>query len=163
MIEEEYPEDATISVAQLLDDYANHFVHSDWNYTRNHEIKSIRYTNDTDTLRHRLNRGWRFLTSSKKHGLIYDHSLRWRIRLFFHSLRRDDNLPDGSLDSGGVLVYWEENGEYIQLVQPSVGALLATFLKECPKHKHAKLITAELERIRAGYSERLSKEGNDNE
>ena len=141
-----------------LDWAANHFVHRDWDYTRTTHIKSIRYDLEYDprqTLRHRISIGWHFLTrSSKRHGIIYKGSLWWRVRMFFYCLQREKNLPDGVLDGGNVITHWEETGEYLQLVQPSVGALLVNFLKSEPEHPHAKLIIAELERIHQRYEER---------
>jgi len=145
------------TAVETLDFLANHFAFRDWDYTRNTDIKSIRYLKDVGTFGERFKRGWIHLTRSKKSGLLYDTSFSMKVRMFFYCLELDPMLPDGSLNNGGVISFWEEDGEYIQMVQPSVGCLLVDFLKECPDHKHAKIITAELERIQARYSERIAK------
>lgn len=139
-----------------LDFYANHFYPRNWDYTRLHQIKRISYDPDydyTETLEYRIKRAFRFLFG--KAVIFPKSSLYWRVRMFFYVLKRDKNLPDGILDGGNVITHWEETGEYLQLVQPSVGALLATFLKEEPENPHAKLIIAELERISDRYDERI--------
>lgn len=147
-----------LDAVYYLDAYANHFSERDWNYTRKTDIKDIRYTGERlDPLSKRLTSGFHFLFRSKKHGIIYDNGFWLRIRMFFYSLERYKNAPDGHLDSGKILVLWEEDGEYLQMVQPTVGALLANFLKEDPEHPHAKIIIAELDRILAGYSERIDR------
>lgn len=146
----------TNKAVKYLDFTANHFVHRDWNYTRDTDIENILYTKgNRETFKQHISSAFRFLLTSKKHGVIYDNSLWGRIGMFFYCLKRNVNTPDGQLDDGNILVMWEESGEYLQMVQPSVGALLANFLKAEPEHPHAKLIIAELERILNGYSKRL--------
>jgi hypothetical protein len=140
---------------QYLDDLANHFAHRDWDYTRNHNIKHIRYKDEErDTLKYRVGRSLRWMF--KKTSYI-PSSFKWKLILAFYALKKQDHLPDGHLDGGNVITHWEETGEYLQMVQPSVGALLVNFLKEDPDHKHAKLIIAELDRISNRYSERIKK------
>lgn len=139
-----------------LDFYANHFYPRNWDYTRVHQLKKIRYDSSydaTETFRYRIQRAFRFIFG--KAIMSTGFSPYWRVRMFFYALKRDKNLPDGILDGGNVITHWEETGEYLQMVQPSVGALLATFLKEEPENPHAKLIIAELERISDRYSERI--------
>jgi hypothetical protein len=148
---------------KYLDLAANHFKHNDWNYTRLSHIKSIRYESEYDKnnkLLHRVKECliWLFgptpdfIKSINKKVVDRFES---RIRIAIFSLRKDCHIPDGVLDNGEVITQWEETGEYLQLVQPSVGALLAKFLKEDPEHPHAKAITAELERIVKRYNERI--------
>lgn len=132
-------------VVQYLDDAANHFAHRDWDYTRKHGIKRIQYADDKrDTFVYRIARSFRWLT---KRPFIFPTSFKMTLWLSAYALKRQNNLPDGHLDGGNVIVHWEETGEYLEMVQPSVGALLANFLKDEPENKHAKLIIAELERI----------------
>lgn len=143
---------------KYLDSTANHFVHRDWDYTRVTHIKHIRYDlhyDEMQTIKHRLTDAWHWLTRGKKWGMIHDNTLIERMHLARFALQRDRHGPDGSLDNGNVITHWEETGEYLQMVQPSVGALLANFLKEEPEHPHAVLITKELERILEGYSKRV--------
>jgi hypothetical protein len=74
-------------------------------------------------------------------------SFKERIFMFFYCLKRDKNLPDGSLDEGSIITFWGETGEYLQFVQPSVGDLLVKFLRDQPENPHAIKITEELDRI----------------
>jgi hypothetical protein len=67
--------------------------------------------------------------------------------MFFHAIRRHSNAPDAHLGEGSIITEWVEDGQYIELVQPSVGALLADFLEAEPENEHAKKIAAEIERI----------------
>ena len=146
--------DAVREQGQSLLDYATHFSQSDWNYTRDlGKLHSIRYDLEHETLRGRVKRACGYLFSRQAEWEKELPVPRWRMAK--HVMRRDRNLPDGVLDNGGILVYWEENGEYIQKVQPSVGELVARFLLEDPGNPHAVRIAAELERIAAGYRERL--------
>jgi hypothetical protein len=143
---------------EYLDFISNVFVHRDWEYTRDTNIKKIEYKkgfDDLNTVKFRIKMAFRSLTRSKKHGILYDTNLRQRIVMSFYHLKKDANLPDGHLDGGNVITFWEETGEYIQLVQPSVGSLLAKFLKEDPENPHAKIINAELDRIHEGHILRL--------
>lgn len=140
-----------------LDLYANLFEFRDWDYTANKNIKSIRYNPEydyTNKLSHRIKKAlwWLFaprpdwlkqLDSDKK---LFS-TLNGRIRMFFHVLQRDPNTPDGTLDNGNIITYWGEMGEYLSLMQPTVGSLLVNFLKEEPEHPHAIIITKEIERL----------------
>jgi len=142
---------------EYLDFLANHFSPRDWDYTREHQIQSIRYKPEYDPynkLGKRVKNAFEWLFN-RKPELFKELSLRMRFRMFKYALKRETHLPDGSLNSGTVLTFWEEDGEYIQMVQPSVGALLANFLKEEPEHPHAKIIIAELGRICNAYGERI--------
>ncbi len=144
-----------------LDALANHFEFRDWDYTRQDHIKSIRYTPEQDQhnkLSQRIKQAawWMFgKTPEWYQALGEKNSLAKRFRMATYCLKRDHNLPDGVLDSGNVITFWEETGEYLNLMQPTVGALLVTFLKEEPEHPHAKLITKELERLHKRYDKRI--------
>ena len=151
------------NAVKYLDLAANHFQHNDWNYTRSSHIKSINYTSGYDKnneLRYRVKECLRWLFGPTPDFIksldrkVVDR-FKSRLRIAIYSLRKECHIPDGVLDGGEVITQWEETGEYLQLVQPSVGALLAKFLKEDPKHPHAKAITAELERIIKRYNERI--------
>jgi hypothetical protein len=148
---------------KYLDLAANHFKHNDWNYTRLSHIKSIRYESEHDKNNKLLSRiknslGWLFgptpdYVKYLDRGLVRQFKTRLGMTIF--SLKREQHIPDGVLDDGGVITQWEETGEYLQFVQPSVGSLLAKFLKEDPENPHAKAIIAELERILERYNERI--------
>jgi hypothetical protein len=149
---------------QTLRDYATHFAPRDWNYTRQVRIKHIRYegdwTGDAHPLR-RLHRTLsrfvriddleRMLMDSKRVPWAWKHPL---ITLKT-GLRTERHLPDGQLDNGGVLTYWEETGEYLQMVQPSVGALIADLLDAHPDLPEVQAVVAEIQRILDGYAERV--------
>jgi hypothetical protein len=137
---------------------------SKWDYTRTHHITSIRYEDKYDkfnTLSHRIKRAFECLY--QRNGIFAQEILgpwgiRRRISFALHVLKRDPNLPDGSLGDGKIITFWEEDGEYLQLVQPSVGCLLADFLEQEPENPHAILIIKEMERIDRAYSKRLREE-----
>ena len=152
---------------KMLDWASNHFAHSDWDYTRHSNIKSIRYEKDIqEKLLYRTKLAFRRLfnrTNSLKQlqDFLEDKSLldklKLRLGMFFYAFKKVNHCPDGILDGGAVIVFWEETGEYLQLVQPSVGSLLADFLMEEPEHPHAKLIIAEMERIQKRFKKRIEK------
>jgi len=149
---------------KYLDSAANHFAHNDWNYTRHDHIKSIRYTREHDRynlLFYRVKRSFRWAFTQSSFMKYFDEDknifqrLVIRFETFIFSLKRDDYLPDGVLNDGSIITFWEETGEYLQMVQPSVGSLLVNFLKEDPENPHAKLIIAEIDRILDAYDERI--------
>lgn len=142
---------------------ANLFA-SEWDYTRNHHLKSIRYEdeyNPYDKFSNRLKHALECLY--RRDGVFASElfgpwTMKNRLSLALHSIKRDDNLPDGSLAGGKIITYWEEDGEYLQLIQPSVGSLIADFLEQEPENPHAILIVKEMERIRRNYVKRLKEE-----
>ena len=154
------------SAVEYLDGLANHFEFRDWDYTRNSNISEIRYKGEHDEynkLSHRLKQAvyWMFGKTPEWYASLGEkNSISKRLRMALHCLKRDPNLPDGVLDSGNVITFWEETGEYLNLMQPTVGSLLVNFLKEEPEHPHAKLITQELERLFERYKRRIT--DNDN-
>lgn len=148
----------TKAIAKDFRDYAEHFVQRDWAYTRDlGPLHSIRYAEDTPWERVKDAFGW--LLSRKNHGIYQitgGDNLRNRLTMFWYSLKPEDNLPDGVLDGGGIITFWEETGEYIQYVQPSVGSLIADFLAEDSSNPFAQRIAAEMKRIQIDYALRLS-------
>ncbi len=150
--------------AEYLHSLANHFARGDWQWTRKTGIKHIRYVgaySDYNTPHRRLARAFRsaFRVDQWERQIIKRRSpWRWLLSVwaaFVVNLRTDNNLPDGKLNNASILCYWEEDGEYLQMVQPSVGSLLADFLMSEPEHPHAKLIADELDRISADYDRRI--------
>lgn len=152
-------------IVQHFDALANHFEHYDWEYTRKDGIEHIRYTdehNPYDKLSNRIKRafGWGFGNTPSWLYVFEEKKSLWRrLRnrwsMFKYSLRRDSNTPDGVLAGGKIIVFWEEDGEYLQFVQPSVGALLSTFLQEDPENPHAIAIVKEMKRIQRAYDKRI--------
>lgn len=153
----------TYTGAHALKNLADHFAPRDWAYTRMHKIKRIRYTTDysgRNSIPNRLKHGLPALFKPRKrHAFLADRevSLWWRLVGRFYLFKAhmvEDNVPDGILNRGSVITFWEEDGEYIELVQPTVGSLLADFLLEDPTNPHAQKILAEIDRIRAASYER---------
>lgn len=150
------------SALDYLDSLANHFEPRDWDYTRHHHIESIRYETEYDRhnkISHRVKWASRWLFGKTPDWIKQLEGKGFgpisRIRIAAHSLKRDTNTPDGILDGGKIITLWEEDGEYLNLMQPTVGALLVTFLKEEPEHPHAVLITKEIERLHRRYKKRI--------
>lgn len=141
---------------EYLDYLSNHFEFRDWDYTRVSHIQDIKYTYDHDKRNqfgYRIRMAFRF--AFRKHDWWpFGWTLRDRVSMFFYSLKRDKNVPDGVLDGGNIITFWEETGEYLTMMQPTVGALLVNFLKEEPEHPHAKLIIAELDRLHKRFMKR---------
>lgn len=146
MSEEQKP----VTAVDYFDFLANVFEQRDWNYTRKTNLKRIQYVSShdrTEKLSYRVKTAFNWLFRKSPDWMEKKFSLRSRFSMFIFSLQRDTNLPDGILDGGNIITFWEETGEYLEYVQPSVGSLLANFLKEEPEHPHAKLIIAEMTRI----------------
>ena len=151
---------------EFLKLHSDHFMHYDWNYTRKHNIDKLYYSYELsrgyDKPINRFKRALKWLFGPTPEFVKYlDRDLSWfskisnRWGMFTYVLKRDNALPDGSLADGKIIVHWEEDGEYLQLVQPSVGSLLADFLTEEPEHPHAQKIIKEIERIRKAYTKRV--------
>jgi hypothetical protein len=148
-------DEAVREIAAQLHDYATHFAPRDWRYTRDlGGIMAIRYDTPFDRLLHRVRRSVRYLLGrSGPTGLHRD----WKARLVMarHALRCDPHLPDGVLNGGSVITLWEEDGEYLQFVQPTVGALIAVWLTERPGDPWARKIAGEMARIQIDYARRI--------
>ena len=135
--------------------YSNLFDRDPWKFTTEDHITQIRYTKEHDPhnrLSIRIKQAFSWLFSTKKGFRQFFEetrlqALRTRLRMFAYSLKRDTNLPDGVVAGGAIITFWAEDGEYLELVQPSVGSLLADFLIAEPEHPHAKLIIKELNKI----------------
>lgn len=144
------------AMADQLRQYATHFAPRDWDYTRDlGDLKAIRYDDD---LRVRIRMAFRALFRVRPDSLARVIKVsRWRM--FRAHLRRDKHLPDGVLDGGRILTHWEETGEYLQYVQPSVGALLAGLMDAHPDLPEVQAIATEMKRINDRYGDRLAEEG----
>lgn len=159
--------ETTLAMADQLRQYAEHFAPRDWDYTRDiGDLVAIRHrVHPRDRLMRRI---WR----AAGHLLAFDRLKRreswekemgpkgWRARRIWAgvALRIDPNLPDGVLDGGSIITHWEETGEYLQYVQPSVGSLLADFMEAEPDNPHALKIAGEMRRINKRYGDRLKAE-----
>lgn len=149
-------------VAAELKAYATHFEHRDWNYTRHHNLKHVRRKSDYSGYDHPWQRVKRwaddYLPGKRTSWLAKEcQKLAWR-HPWIHlraSLQTERNLPDGMLDSGNILVFWEEVAEYLQYVQPSVGELLADLMDRHPELPEVQAIAAEMKRIQDAYDVRI--------
>ena len=159
--------ETTLAMADQLRQYAEHFAPRDWDYTRDTgDLEFIRHRRD-HTGHNRIDRrvrdalcallGWH-RPPPEPFMDLQPHGLRARWITFKIKLRKDDNMPDGVLDGGCIITHWEETGEYLQYVQPSVGSLLADFMEAEPDHPHALKIAGEMRRINKRYGDRLANE-----
>ena len=125
--------------------YASH----DWEMQSDDLIKDIRRSDDNNSIDKRIKRAfyWLFIGGSKSTRNEFGDGIKHRVGMFFYAIRRYSNVPDAYLGNGAIITEWVEDGEYIELVQPSVGALIADFLEAEPENEHAKKIAAEIERI----------------
>lgn len=155
------------NVGEVLYSYASPMRYERWMYAKesstNRRIKHIRYSEDFTGKRNPLRRLKHALFSlyenifkdpSTIERLVFNLEvgekapLRTRIRIGLTSARvilsTRKRLPAGVVGGGRIIVLWEEDGKYLQLVQPSVGALIAKFLQEYPDHPHAQRIAEEV-------------------
>lgn len=164
-----------VEVGEDLLEYARFAMRKDWDYSRTHEtsnpIKYIRYEEDFtgygNPLRRLLRAAEALWVNFFHKPSLLDKALYGcrKLPLFTRvkkaviraklQLRTDPHIPDGVLANGSIITFWEEQGEYIQLMQPSVGSLVAEFLKHSPEHPYAIKIAKELNRIDREYSGRI--------
>lgn len=142
--------------AQLLLEYATHFAQRDWNYTRHHKVRSLHFESLSERVKDVLSASVRGMFGRKS---SLDKMLKqtWMSKAL-GCWRYHNHLPDGALDNGAILTFWEETGEYLQLVQPSVGALVGDLMVAHPHLPEVKAIAAELKRINDAYTTRVQSE-----
>lgn len=140
--------------ADQLRQHAEHFQQRDWDYTRDTgDLAAIRYNRPEDSLLGRLKgaAGWLFRGQP-------EFAKGWgpnRFSMALYALRRDRHLPDGTLSGGSIITFWEEDGEYLQYVQPSVGSIIADWMDAEPDNPHAIRVADEMKRINDRYGDRL--------
>jgi hypothetical protein len=156
----ETPKDSVHAFAEQLRQYATHFAPRDWNYTRETGLVDVVHESDRERrLRGRIQSSLRWLFRRKQGWEdVFEMS---RFAMALHVVRRRPNLPDGVLDNGSIITFWEETGEYLQYVQPSIGAMLADWMDADPDSPHAQQIAAEMKRINDEYGARIAAEGNE--
>lgn len=156
--------DVVRAMADELRQYATHFAPSEWDYTRDlGDLEFIRHAADYtgyDRIDRRWGRALRNLLGPPDHlhKMLGATGVLDRWAGFRVSLRKRKHRPDGALDRGGILVHWEETGEYLQYVQPSVGELLANLMDAHPDLPEVLAIAFEMKRINDRYGERLAAE-----
>lgn len=143
-------------VGRIVQSLATHHNHGEgWTYSRNlRGMKHIRYERDWqgyDGLWPRIRRAFDPRLLFARDGLHKQLGMKWSLGMMWAhirvTLRTDTNLPDGALHSGCIITSWEEDGEYIESMGPTVGAIVADFLQKSPTHPYAEAIAAEIERI----------------
>lgn len=144
-------------MGRALRSYATHHDHGEgWTYTRNlRGMQHIRYKRDWEgwdapwaRMKRAFNLRQMFARDSFSRRLGFKLSF-WSVWAHIVvALRTDNNLPDGALNDGIVMTVWEEDGEYIEQVGPTVGEKIADFLEAEPDHPHAIAIATEIRRVR---------------
>lgn len=121
-----------------------------WIYTRDTgDLKHIRYGRDSTG----YNSFWKRLKRAfqpKMHftsGFMHKPSLSWSRAWVSVSLRKDDNKPDGVLNGGSIITHWEEDGEYIMLMGPTVGSIVLDFVRQNRDNDLSKAVLAEMRRL----------------
>lgn len=159
--------ETSLAMAGELRSYAEHFAPHDWDYTRD--------TGDLEHIRHRRDHSGHYRVDRRIRGALdallgfhrkaqrpfadlQPRGLRSRWIVFKFRLGKDDNMPDGILDGGSIITHWEETGEYLQYVQPTVGSLIADWMEAEPDNPHALKIAGEMRRINKRYGDRLRSE-----
>jgi hypothetical protein len=144
------------ATGELLRALATHHNHGDgWVYTRDTGgLEHIRYRRDHTgyhAMWPRLKRAFNPKRLFLRGPFSTMLGLMWTPRSAFAyvvvALRKSNNLPDGALNRGCVLTFWEEDGEYIEMVGPTIGEKIADFLEQDPDNPHAKAIAAEIHRV----------------
>lgn len=153
----------TLAFADQLRQYAEHFEQRDWNYTRDTgSLRAITYAPKESLwvrVRARLHLAATAIRPRPEYVQILMEGMPLTDRLhmaWIHLARRERNLPDGVLDGGSIITFWEETGEYLQYVQPSVGSMLADWMEAEPDSPHAQRIADEMKRINDAYGERVA-------
>ena len=150
--------DDTVRVGEMVRELATHHDHGDgWSYSRETGgLEHIRYRSDHTgygSLHRRIVRAFdpKHLTGrdSLSKAIRGPWSPLSALAWVSVSLRKDKNLPDGSLNGGSILTMWEEDGEYIEAVGPTVGVKIADFLIHEPNNPHAIAIAAEIKKVRS--------------
>lgn len=148
----------TVEVGKYVKSLATHFTSQTkgWYYTRDiGDLKHIRYGSDSTGYNHwtkRVRRAfdWKHLTGRDPFSRMFrNKGVKRRLisawAWIYVSLRKDNHRPDGVV--GGAITHWEEDGEYIESMGPTIGVLVAEFLIAEPEHPHAIRIADEIRRI----------------
>ena len=174
----------TEKAAYLLDVIGGHFARADWQWTRKDDIVHIRYKGDWSGYDAPWRRGIRAFRQAFGRRPSWERQLtsanywadgkRWQVPFrivqgwvlhvwatFVVQIRTEQHLPDGHIPQAAIICFWEEDGEYLMLVQPSVGLLVADFMKQDPDNPHAVAIAAEINKQWAEYIRRAEENGGD--
>lgn len=144
---------------------ASYFARDDWEYTSDLGTLEMSYQDSRDRAKplRRIQEALDWLLHYPKWAEAFDGNGPWhrraafRLQMFWYELfqYRPSDLPDAKV--GSVLTFWMEDGLYIEMVQPSVGLLLADFLEQEPDNHHAQKIRAEMQRLLDAHDERIKR------
>lgn len=144
-------------IGAVLRARATHHHHGEgWSYSRDTGgLQHIRYKRDYTGRNHWTKRLKRATDPKKLLGTnsVFREARRGNPRRmaayayawFLVCFRKDSHFPDGQIN--GNLVFWEEDGEYIEMVGPTVGVKIADFLEAEPENPHAIAISEEIQRV----------------
>jgi hypothetical protein len=137
--------------------------HKPWVYSRDlGDLDYIRYSSDYTGYNHWTKRLKRAFTPDKLTRRWDTKKSLWEklVSAWWHvvvALEKDKHLPDGVIN--GIPTFWEEDGEYIAMMQPIVGQKVIDFLKAEPEHPHAKaILSAMREAYEASWGKNKDKE-----
>lgn len=147
----------TKAIAASLRSLATRFEGEDWEYTRDiGDLRPIRYGSRWAGVKSAL----LTLASSDRSASALRKAIgvgRWRVALAH--LKADGRRPDGVLDNGSIITHWEEHGEYLQLVQPAVGEIVAEIMTEHHDLALVQALAGEIMRIQGRYAAGLVQSG----
>jgi hypothetical protein len=142
------------AMADQLRQYATHFAPRDWDYTR--DVGDLRPLHHGSRWPH-VKRALRYLAEGCSSIFPEEPKMRpGRWAMAKAALRGYDTEPDGVLDGGCIITIWEETGEYLQYVQPTVGALVADLMDAHPDLPEVQAVAAEMKRVNDRYGERVA-------
>jgi len=151
-----------LAVAKRLEGYLVHCLGGNWDYSRETGIKHIRMEGDWTGYNHPFSRLKRTIElfigkSGLTHDWGRDHAWKYPRSAIKVWMGTEKHIPDGGM-GGTIITHWEEDGEYIQYVQPRVGKLLVDLMKKFPDLPEVQAIASEMIKIENEYSERLDAE-----
>lgn len=155
------------ATSQRLRDYAEHYVQRDWVYTRTTNIRHVRLVGDFSGYDHPVNRMKRtlgqFVRRDNLSRMFGINPWRHPVVTLRVGLRTQKHLPDGELKHSGLIAHNEEMGEYVQMVQPSVGSKIADVLDAHPGLPAVQALAAEIDRVWNVYGESLAGQRDEND
>lgn len=121
-----------------------------WIYKRDTgDLEHIRYKSDStgyNSFWSRIRRALSPKMHFKKTSFTTPGPL-WSLAWIRVSMTKDDNLPDGVVNGGNIITHWEEDGEYIMLMGPTVGRIVLDFMRANRDHVLTGAILTEMKRL----------------
>jgi len=125
--------------ANALENYP--FVRKTWIPTHEHEVYLP--SGDTFWQRFRYSLTWFTPSGLRIHKMVGGGvPFFWRFgQMWFDIWHMRRDKPDEVLRNSSIITVWGEDADYITLVQPKVGDVIAEFLRAEPDHPYAKKIS----------------------